>query len=132
MVAAIRVLENQNEKLPLPGEISNLLGISESSIRLQLNKLSNLGIVVLVDSAFETHVEIKNYLDIEKLSDEAGPAIAEDLAAFDLKKEEEARRMANLFESGDHEKKRKDRMDNMDKELKEFKGRKVINPFGED
>jgi len=132
VVAAIRILENKKQRLPAPAEVADLLELSESAVRLQLNKLADLGIVLLVESAFETHVEIKNYLLIEDLSVESGPEIAEDLAAFDLKKEEEARRMANLFESGDHEKQRKERLDHMDKELKEFKGRKVVNPFGED
>ncbi len=132
LVAAIRILEYRNQKLPLPGEVADLMELSESAVRLQLNSLAELGIVVLVDSAFETHVEIKNYLLIEDLSAEAGPEIADDLAAFDLKKEEEARKMANLFESGEHEKKRQDRLSQMDQDLKEFKGRKPVNPFGED
>jgi len=132
LVAAIRILEYRNLKLPLPGEVADLIELSESAVRLQLNSLAELGIVVLVDSAFETHVEIKNYLLIEDLSAEAGPEIADDLAAFDLKKEEEARKMANLFESGEHEKKRQDRLSQMDQDLQEFKGRKPVNPFGED
>jgi DNA-binding transcriptional ArsR family regulator len=132
LVAAIRVLENRDQRPPTPGEISDLLNLSESTIRLHLNSLSDLGIVSLVQSAFELHAEIKDYLLLEDLSDEAGPEISEDLAAFDRKKEEEAKRMANLFDSGEHEEQRQDRLHKMDRELKEFKGRKPANPFGED
>jgi hypothetical protein len=132
IVAAIRILENQNEKLPMPGEVADLLQMSESALRLQLNNLADLEIIVLVESAFETHLEIKNHLLIEELSTDAGPEIAEDLAAFDLKKEEEARKMANLFESGQHETQRQERLQQMDQDLQDFKGRKPRNPFGED
>ena len=132
LVAAIRILENKLERLPLPAEVADLVELSESIVRLQLNQLADLGIVVLVESAFETHVEIRDYSEIEKLSTDSGPEIAEDLAAFDLKKEEEARKMASLFDSGDHEKKRQDRLQQMDQDLHEFKGRKPRNPFGDD
>ena len=132
IVAAIRVLENRKQRLPMPGEIADLLELSESAVRLQLNQLAELGIAGMVESAFETHVEIKNHLLIEELSSESGPAIEDDLAAFDKKKEEEALRMANLFDSGDHEKQRQDRLQQMDQDLKDFKGKKPANPFGED
>ncbi len=132
LVAAIRVLENRKQRLPQPGEIADLVEVGESAVRLQLNCLVDLGIVMLVESAFDTHVEIKNHLLIEDLSADAGPEIAEDLAEFDRKKEEEARRMANLFDSGDHENQRQQRIQKMDKELQDFKGRKAVNPFGED
>lgn len=132
IVAAIRILEDRHQKLPVPGEVADLLQMSESALRLQLNNLADLEIVVLVESAFETHLEIKNHLLIENLSSEAGPEIAEDLAAFDLKKEEEARKMANLFESGEHETQRQDRLQQMDQDLEDFRGRKPRNPFGED
>ncbi len=132
LAAAIRVLENRQQRPPTPEEMAELLDLSESAVRLQLNALSDLGIFHLVESAFAVHVEIKDYLLIEDLSDTAGPAISEDLAAFDRKKEAEARRMANLFDSGEHEATRKDRLDKMDQELKEFKGKKPLNPFGDD
>lgn len=132
LVSAIRILENQNDRLPVPLEIAALLDMSESSVRLQLNNLADLGIIILVESAFETHVEIKNYLQIEDLSSEEGPAIADDLAAFDLKKEEEAQRMANLFESGEHETLQQKKIKQMDDDLEDFKRRKPVNPFGED
>ena len=132
IVAAIRVLENRLERLPLPVEVSDLLEMSESAVSLQLNQLADLGIVMVVESAFETHVEIKQHLQIEELSADSGPEIAEDLAAFDLKKEEEAKKMANLFDSGEHDRQRQDRLQKMDQDLQEFKGRKPVNPFGED
>ncbi len=132
MVAAIRVLDHREQRPPTPLEIADLLERSESAVRLDLNTLADLRIVLLVESAYEIHAEVKNYLLVEELDLEAGPQISDDLAAFDREKEEEAERMANLFESGEHEKIRQDRHDRMDQELDDFKNRKPINPFGED
>ncbi len=132
MVAAIRVLDHREQRPPTPLEIADLLERSESAVRLDLNTLADLGIVLLVESAYENHAEVKNYLLVEELDLEAGPQISDDLAAFDREKEEEAERMANLFESGEHEKIRRDRHDRMDQELNDFKNKKPINPFGED
>jgi len=58
VIAAIRILENRDKMPPTPGDMADLLNVSESSVRLQLNILSDLGIVCLVESAFEVHVEI--------------------------------------------------------------------------
>ncbi len=132
VVAAIRVLDHREERPPSPLEIADLLGRSESAVRLQLNALAELGIVVMVESAYKTHAEVKNHLLMEDLDQEEGPQISDDLAAFDREKEEEAERMANLFASGEHEKNRQERHDRMDQELEDFKKRKPPNPFGED
>ncbi len=132
VVAAIRVLDHQLDRPPTPLEIADLLSRSESAVRLQLIALADLNIVLMVESAYETHAEVKKHLLMEELDEDSGPEISEDLAAFDREKEAEAERMAKLFESGEHEKKRQDQHARMDQELADFKNRKPINPFGED
>ena len=131
-VAGIRVLEHLNGRSPTPAELADLLDLSESAVRLWLNRLQDLEAVALVDSAYETHVEIKDHHQVEHLDEAAGPAISESLAEFDRKKEEEARRMANLFDSGEHEKKRREKIDAMDEDLRSFRKQKPTNPFGDD
>ena len=68
---------------------------------------------------------------VEELPAEGGPAISEDLREFDRRKSEEAEKMSKLFESGEHEKKQQEKMDRMGEDLKDFKKRKPINPFGD-
>ncbi len=132
LVAAIRVLEHKLDRPPEPAEMASLLDLDESSVRLRINLMNERGIVQVVESAFATHVEVKEHKLIEELPEESGPAISEDLAAFDRRKEEEARRMANLFESGEHERKRQEKLRRMDEELGGFrKGPKPPNPFGD-
>ena len=132
LLAAIRVLAHLNQRPPTPLEISNLLDVSESTVRLQLSILQELGAAMLVDSAYETHAEIKDHTLVESLSEKEGPAISEDLAEFDRHKEEEAEKMAHLFDSGDHEKRRQKKIEDMDSELKDFRRSKPTNPFGDD
>jgi len=120
------------ERPPTPSEIADLLGQAESSVRLQLNFLADLSIVLMVESAYENHAEVKNFKLIEDLDQDEGPQISDDLAAFDREKEAEAERMANLFASGEHDKIKGDLHDRMDRELEDFENRKPINPFGDD
>lgn len=131
LVAGIRVLDHQLQRPPSPKELADLLDLPESSVRLQVNLMADLEIILVIESAFESHVEIKDYRQIESLDNEAGPAISDDLAAFDRRKEEENERLANLFDSGEHERVRQDRLKKMEDELGGFKGKKPPNPFGD-
>ena len=131
LLAGIRVLNHLNGRSPTPEELADLLQQSASSVMLHLAFLDDLGVVAMVKSAFETHAEIRDHLAVEELPAEGGPAISEDLREFDRRKSEEAEKMSKLFESGEHEKKQQDKMDQMGEDLKDFKKRKPINPFGD-
>ena len=132
LLAAIRVQSHLKERSPTPEEVADLLDLSESSVRLQLVFLQDLGAVDLVDSAFATHAEIRDHLQVENLGESAGPALSEDLKEFDRRKQEESERMAHLFDSGESEQERQDKLGRMDEELKEFRRQKPPNPFGND
>ncbi len=132
LLAAIRVQSHLKERSPTPAEVADLLDLSESTVRLQLVFLQDLGAVDLVESAFATHAEIGDYLQVESLGESAGPALSEDLKDFDRRKQEESERMAHLFDSGESEQERQDKLSRMDEELKEFRRQKPANPFGDD
>ena len=132
LLAAIRVQSHLKERSPTPAEVAELLDMSESAIRLQLVFLQDLGAVDLVDSAFATHAEIRDEHQVEGLEETAGPALSEDLKDFDRRKQEESERMAQLFDSGESEQQRQDKLGKMDEELKEFRRQKPANPFGDD
>ncbi|MCB1183395.1 hypothetical protein KDM41_08170 [bacterium] len=132
LLAGIRVCAHRLERSPTPAEIADLLELSETEVRLQLSHLAGLGAVALVDSAFETHAEIKDHLTVEELPTTGGPALSADLADFDRRKQAEAERMANLFDSGEHANEKRRRLDRMGDELDDFRRRKPKNPFGDD
>lgn len=132
LLAAIRVLGHLQERSPTAEEIADLLRMPAGRVGLLLARLQDLGAVALVASAFETHVEVRDAGAVEQLPAQDGPAISEDLRAFDKRKQEEADRMSRLFDSGDHERQRRQKLQAMDKDLQDFKRRKPGNPFGED
>lgn len=132
LLAGIRVLSHLNGRSPTPEELADLLQQSASSVRLQLAFLDDGGMAALVKSAFETHVEIRDHLAVEELPAEGGPEISEDLREFDRRKSEETERMSKLFDSGEHQKQKQQKLDRMGEDLKDFKKKKPANPFGDD
>ena len=132
LLAAVRVQAHLLDRSPTPAEVADLLDRSETEIRLQLVFLQDLGAVDLVESAFASHVEIRDHLLVDELTATAGPALSQDLKDFDRRKQEEAERMAHLFDSGEHERQQQEKLGKMDEELQDFRRRKPANPFGDD
>ncbi len=132
LLAGIRVLGHLTGRAPSPEELADLLQQSASSVRLHLVLLEDLGAIDLVKSAYETHAEVRDHLAVEGLPEEGGPEISEDLREFDRRKSEEAEKMSRLFDSGEHRDKQQKKMDQMGEDLKEFRKKKPLNPFGDD
>ena len=132
LLSGIRVLGHLNGRSPTPEELAELLQQSASSVRLHLAFLEDRGAIALVKSAYETHAEIQDHLAVEELPKQGGPEISEDLREFDLRKSEEAERMSKLFDSGEHQEQQKKKMDQMGEDLKDFRKKKPLNPFGDD
>jgi len=132
LLAAIRVEAQRQERSPTAAELAELLDMSETQVRLQLVFLQELGAADIIDSAFESHAEVLDHTLVESLPAESGPALSEDLKDFDRRQREEAERMANLFESGEHDRRQQDKLGRMDEELKDFQRQKPVNPFGDE
>jgi hypothetical protein len=132
ILAGIRVLAHRLDRGPTPEELADLLGLAASAVRLQLTALADLGAVAMVASAYEDHAEVRDHLLVDDLPQEDGPAITDDLKAFDEKKRRESERMAHLFESGEQQERQRARHRKMDEELGSFRKQKPPNPFGED
>ncbi|MFN2371901.1 MAG: hypothetical protein ABR506_12220 [Candidatus Krumholzibacteriia bacterium] len=132
LLAGIRVLTHTGQRPPTPEQVAELLQMPASAVRLQLAQLADLGAVALLTSAFETHTEVRDHLAVEQLPEAAGPAIAEDLEAFDRRKREEQSKMAHLFDSGEHDQRQQDKLRRMEQDLASFRRKKPANPFGDD
>jgi len=131
-LAGIRVMVHLNDCSPNPEQLAEFLNYPDGALRLKSALLVEIGIIVQVESAFEIHLEVGDYAKIELLPEDDGPSISEDLNAFDKRKEEEAERMAHLFDSGEHEAEKQRKMGQMDEDLLSYKKQKPVNPFGED
>jgi hypothetical protein len=131
ILAAIRVLVHKLGRSPRPDEVAELLELPESTVRLHATQLRDLGAVTLVESAYETHLEIRDHRCIEDLEEVADDALADDLADFDRRKQDEAEKMARLFEDGTFADEQRQKLDKMDEDLRSFP-KKPRNPFGDD
>ncbi|MEZ4389331.1 MAG: hypothetical protein R3D98_17425 [Candidatus Krumholzibacteriia bacterium] len=128
ILAAIRVLGHRLQRSPLPAEVADLLEWPEATVRLHAVQLQDLGAVILVDSAFETHLEIRDHGVVDGLGEARAEALADDLADFDRRKQAEAEKMARLFENGTFQDEHRQKLEQMDQDLKSFP-RKPRNPF---
>ncbi len=133
VVAAIRVLSHKLNGPPTPEQTAELLGLAPETVRLRILALQEAGIVTLVTSAYESHLEVRDHTLLDELeSDTQQAAMDEALAEFDQHKQEEAERMSKLFSEGEHESRRRDKFKDMDKGLQDFERKKPRNPFGDD
>ena len=67
VVAAIRIFTHKNSKHPSMNEICKTLSFSLEQGNLICKKLKDLGIIDVVEGAFENHLFIKDHLKIEEI-----------------------------------------------------------------
>jgi len=67
VVAAIRIFTHKNSKHPSLNEICTTLSFSLEQGNLICKKLKDLGIIDVVEGAFENHLFIKDHLKIEEI-----------------------------------------------------------------
>jgi hypothetical protein len=67
VVAAIRIFTHKNSKHPSLSEICETLSFSLEQGNLICKKLKDLGIIDVVEGAFENHLFIKDHLKIEEI-----------------------------------------------------------------
>jgi len=128
VLAAIRVLAHRLSRSPRPDEVAELLEWPEATVRLHAARLQDLGAAILVESAYEVHLEISDHRLVDELGDERSEALADDLADFDRRKQEEAEKMARLFEDGTFQDERQKKLDQMSDDLMSAP-KKPRNPF---
>jgi len=97
--------------------VAELLDWPEATVRLHALALQEIGAAVIVESAFETHLEVGDHLRVEDLPADVSSAFSADLADYDRRKQEEAERMTHLFEEGEFERKRREKFDRMGDDL---------------
>ncbi|HPF35896.1 MAG TPA: hypothetical protein P5571_09875 [Candidatus Krumholzibacteria bacterium] len=133
LVAAVRILSHLRGSPPTVEAVAELLRWAPESVRMKTVLLHELGALALVDSAYDHHLEVRDHARLETLTPEADhTGMDEALADFDRRKEEEQRRMSQLFGDGDHERRRRERIQAMEDGLFGGKPKKPRNPFGDD
>ena len=133
ILAAVRILSHRAGTPPTIDAVAELLGMPPETVRLKVSALQEIEAIVVVDSAYERHLEVGVHTAVDDLVPEADrTGMDEALADFDRRKLEEHERMERLFDDGDHEKKRRERIKEMEGGLFGGEREKPRNPFGDD
>lgn len=133
LVAGVRVLEYQQKRPPSVDELARLLQMSHEVAGHQVRVLESLEILQTIKSPFDLLVELKDHHKIEDLPlEESGPGFKDEVEDFHRQFEEKQKKLQNLFDSGDQEKRQQERFADLDSELDEFRSPKRSNPFEED
>ena len=130
LLSAVRVLAFREQAPPTPEEVAALLGLPPEGVRLETARLTELGILRAVRSAYALHLEVGDEAALAELPEEENaPAMDDALAEFRRRKEEEAQRMERLFQDGEGERRRRERLRGMDEALEGFRKKKPRNPI---
>lgn len=130
VVAAVRVLTHQTGRPPAIEELATMLGWSKELAGHLVRALESQKIVHTIRSPFDIRVEVAEHQRIETLPvEDRGPGLQDEVEKFheQFKKKQEA--LQNLFESGEFEAKKKQRLANLEQELRDFKSPRRPDPF---
>ncbi len=134
IVAAIRVLEHQLSRPPSIEEVGDALNRSAEIAHLHVRGLESEGIVRVVKTPFETHLEIVDHMKLEELpKGEQSAAFGTDLDEFHEKKKKEHEAMESFFASGGEDEKKKKKLESLDSAFEKFqKSKREIHSEDED
>lgn len=116
-VAALRVLEHQNNTPPDMKQISQLLKLSNEQTSLICRRLLELGIVEQVEGAFGDRWSVADHLKLEELPrDVTASQLDNEIKKFQSERNKLAEKVASIKEQ--QEQKKKDLFADIEKKLK--------------
>jgi hypothetical protein len=131
VVAAVRVLTHKTGRPPAIEEIAELLGWSKELCGHLVRGLEAHGITGIIKSPFDVRVEVADHTKIEELPvEDRGPGLKDEVEEFHSRFQKKQEQLQQLFDSGDAEAKRKQRLSGLDDELSKFKAPRW-SPWGE-
>jgi hypothetical protein len=117
VVAAIRVLAHQNAASPTIDEVCRTISFSLEQGNYICKKLIGMGIVEMVEGAYETRLFIKNHFKIEEIpKGEKDSSLKEDLKKFQHSKKDFTQKIESF--QAKQAKKQKDLFAELEKKLK--------------
>ena len=118
VVASIRVLTHQKSAPPSIKEVSQALSLSLEHGNFICNKLSETGIIEIVEGAYGTRLFIKNHLKIEDIpQDDKVNGLQEELKKFKNSKKHLNKKIESI--QAKQAKKQKDLFAELEKKLKQ-------------
>lgn len=122
LVAAVRVLCHRDGRSPTPGDVAGLIQFSTEKTYVLVHELRKLGVLRVLESAFELRLDVGDPVPLESLPKGAtGPSIEGELAEFHSKEQEKKEEMERMFRGGEADRRRKERVARMEQEFMKFK-----------
>jgi hypothetical protein len=117
-VAAIRILQHNNDAAPSIDEVCSLISFSAEQGNFLCRKLKEMGIVDVVEGSYGTRLFIQNHLKLEDIqSDEQEDKLAEELSKFKENQKEKSKKLESFH--AEQEAKKKSRFSDLEKKLQE-------------
>ena len=117
VVAAIRILDHQNAASPTIEDVCRTLSFSMEQGNYICNRLIGMGIIEVVEGAYEIRLFIKNHLKIEEIpKDEKDSSLKEDLEKFQDSKKDFTHKIESF--QAKQAKKQRDLFADLEKKLK--------------
>ncbi len=133
VVAAVRILEHRHAKPPTMEEIGELLAVSHEVVGAVARALRDHGIVKILETPFDTRVEVTDHLKLEDLPREARTAAMKgEVDAFLERTRSKHEKVEDLFKSGQYQEEKKKKFAGLEDQLKDFHKKKVHDPFAKD
>lgn len=125
-VAAVRVLTYRDGRPPTIEEVAAALGSKVELTNYRLRALEERGIISIIESPFEAHITVRDYLALEKLPTErSGPGLAEAVQDFQRRQQEKAGEMLRIFEETDEAGEKKTKQAKFESDFRRFKEKKT-------
>jgi hypothetical protein len=131
LVAAVRVLTHKTGRPPAIEEAAELLGWSREFCGHVSRGLEAQHILITLKSPFDVRLDVGDHLRIEELpEDDSGPRFKDEVDAFHEQFKKRQEDLQNLFDSGELEARKKERLAGLEDELRDFKAPRRTDPFG--
>lgn len=129
MVAALRLFLFRNQRPPSVRELSEAIDLSPEMGHYFCNRLSRLGVIEIVDAAFEERVYLRDHLKLEELPREERLSSLEAEVQRHLEESQRHQEELQRMQSS-HQERKKDLFSDLERQLKEGLKRKK-NPLDE-
>jgi len=117
-VAAIRVLQHLNDTAPSVDKICDFLSLSGEQGNFLCRRLTEMGVIDVVEGSYGTRLFIKNHLNLEDIPpDEPEDKLAQELTRFQESQKEKSKKLESIH--AEQEAKKKNLFSDIEKKLQE-------------
>ena len=117
IASAVRILEHRNGRPPSIEEVCDILSFTSEQSYIYLNRLSDLGVIEVVEGNFGTRIFLRDHLKIEEIpKDSKESGLGDAIKEFQDSRKKMSDKIASI--QADQAKKKKDLFAELENQLK--------------